>query len=87
MEMRVCVSQENIDDGAHGDGMYCPIANAFQDIGAVFVDVHGCVSVEFDGGVLMEGDLPLAACDFIDAFDWGEAVEPFEFDIELKEAA
>ncbi len=81
--MKIKLTQSHIDAGVKGDCGSCPVALAVMEAtGAKEAGVAG-------GSMWIEGyrlitSTPAAIRDFIDAFDAGRPVEPFEFDIELE---
>lgn len=74
--IHVAVSQDDIDFGVRHDARSCPIALSLSSL-------DEGVYVTRDWVIVMGGefDLPPEAASFVSAFDEGEAVEPFEFDL------
>lgn len=81
--MKISVTQEHIDAGTRCSPYACPIANAIRDtIGDVwFVSV---TRLEIKIGNSSRIAAPESARSFIDAFDDGQAVQPFEFELEME---
>ena len=77
--LRVHVRQHHIDAATPKSPSSCPIALAMRPIANVFVTP---VMVRYYEGDAM-APLPKIAKEFVAAYDAGEKVEPFEFDIRL----
>lgn len=82
--MKIEVTQEDIEKGKRGSKCYCPIALALMR-----AQPTRCVSV---GALTVALDLPRVCLNlphrvrcWIYDFDSGEAVAPFEFDLDLPE--
>lgn len=81
--MKIKVTQEHIDKGERSLCAFCPVALAFKD---VFPDKKvqagiGVAIIEDAKYLLAEyWDLPREASNFIEQFDRGFPVYPFEFD-------
>ena len=86
--VRVRVTAADIAAGRPSDACSCPVALAVQRAtGDPTVDVCGVVaagSLRAHFG-LRGVDLPLAAVNFVSAFDRGDPVTPFEFDLDVGE--
>lgn len=94
---RVHVSAKNIRVGVPEDGSNCPIADAFKELFPgltvhVVIPSHdqsGGARVEINppvGSPLTRIQLPDAAWEFGKAFDAGQEVKPFTFDVEIPTA-
>lgn len=87
--MKVQVTQDHIDNGHRNSAVSCPIALALKETpGATNVSVGiGTASIGY-GNVLRYDykrtyyHLPWQATEFIDRFDFGDPVQPFEFEME-----
>jgi len=85
---RICVTQEDIDQGARQSCVACPIALAARRAGVANAEV-GCRDLwqttwDEDG----EDEttfvrMPQVARDFVRAFDRNEKTSPFEFEVTL----
>lgn len=86
MKIEVNVTKEDIIKGVPKDGQSCPIALALlRATGADEVDVTR-ESITIDrGGVRKRIKAPETATAFIDAFDYGYALDPISFTLEFKE--
>jgi hypothetical protein len=81
------VTAGHIAKGEHDSCRFCPVAlamkEAFPDAELVAVD---SARVIMGGGLRRRGwvelDLPDAATRFIEAFDAGDPVQPFSFDLD-----
>lgn len=86
MIITIQVTEQDISTGLAGDCEECPIAlaiyRALSDAG-VRVGTAG-VTLYREGTNAMLA-LPEAATRFIDGFDHDEAVEPFEFDLDVPD--
>lgn len=85
--MRVKVTQEDIEKGIPEHCGKCPIARAIRRAmpDAISVGV-GSIGVEwFDKSGFRVAELPQQAQQFIYYFDFGEPVQPFEFDLEIPQ--
>lgn len=81
--MRIEVTQEDIDKGAKGDCLLCPIAHAvMRATGAQCVNVHTRIEVLHTDktGWRHFGHTP-ASFEFLRAFDREEPVSPFSFEL------
>ena len=83
--VRVQVTQQDIDDGKAGEAYRCPVALAAR---RAFPRQH--VRVYAPCIMLIESgyptfDLPSEARRFVDRFDGGVHVEPFEFDLDVPD--
>lgn len=84
MKVTVSVTADDLANGKPGDACKCPVAKAINRAvprgrGAV-VNPSCCW---FGPARRFKRDLPPVAHDFILAFDRGEEVEPFSFDLEV----
>lgn len=77
------VNRQHIDRGSIA-GTSCPIALALKDAGAIapYVDLDGIQFVYEGVAYYLQPDQ--GTKDFIRAFDGGDPVEPFAFDIDLR---
>lgn len=87
-KMLVRVTQDDIDEGEREDCFMCPVARALtREFPGCIPEVTGTgiELYEFDdacdglGTWLFHARTPKKAAEFIEAFDDGEGVEPFEF--------
>lgn len=80
--MIIRVTQAHIDEGYRRNPWCCPVALAIRGAMAVEHGVrilsHG---ITFPGGSV---STPEKVLDFIDAFDDGQSVQPFEFDLPVQ---
>ena len=78
--MKISVKQRHIKEGRRNASMYCPIALATQE-------AAGTENCGAGPCKMWIGDnfysLPPSARDFVNYFDRGFPVAPFEFEIEL----
>ncbi len=81
----IVVTADHIKQGQPLNGNACPIALAYKEATGIKVSV-GVFSIRTytrDGvGKEFIGELPSEAVRFIDDFDQGRPVEPFEFTLE-----
>lgn len=83
--MKIRVRQEHIDKGVCNSPWECPIALAAQEaIGTDELSVWPYLLTWCAGELVHEADMPRPAREFIENFDDGRPVEPFEFEIEVK---
>ena len=90
--MNVRITQADIDNGKPDHTCLCPIALAIERaLRARGLDVEG-VQVEANRVEIAYGadrirwrtiDLPESAIEFIERFDYGTGVDPFEFELQL----
>lgn len=93
MKFHINVTQECIDKGKRCDCELCPIALAAVEAGIPSVGVGKSAMNVYSNFSVMNvyGNpsyvvgLPNVAHNFIDAFDRGDTVKPFEFDIEVPD--
>jgi hypothetical protein len=85
----ITVLQDDIDKGKKGDTRECAIALAAK---RDLADLLGEDEISVCFGVISMFDashtvchLPHEACIFIKAFDRGQPVKPFKFEVELRE--
>lgn len=77
--MKISVTQEDINEGTPQDCWSCPIARAVQRAtGFDWVEVDG-MYVEAGGVPQKSCELPAEARRFVNKFDDGRYVEPFDF--------
>jgi hypothetical protein len=83
--MKICVTAEDIKKGRRGSPKRCPIALATKRACGVraVVGTDGTMWVE-TSSACVEISLSLAAMNFVDDFDLGLAVGPFEFDVNFE---
>lgn len=86
MHLEIAVTQEDIAVGTPDSSLSCPVARAIKRAtraGLVSVDVDEIV-IRFrpDGGPPIYLNTPDEIIEFIDAFDSGEEVEPFGFNLD-----
>ena len=79
--MRVQVKQAHIDAGIPRHASYCPIALALKEQTGELWTVTDDVAYP-DKLTAPLGELPVQVREFILAFDTGEPVQPFEFELE-----
>lgn len=84
--MRVKVTQRHIERATKNDCQSCPIAIAIRDLGMleVYVADGGEDEISFldpKSGKYVDCVISEATREFIDAFDNGEKVKPFSFDL------
>ena len=82
--MRVKVEQRHIDDGVRRSVTECPIAQAMWGLGFKYVEVNSKhVMFSKDCANWIEDDvLPAEAQCFLNDYDMGLHVEPFEFELD-----
>lgn len=85
--IKIEVTQEDIDRGKQGSRCWCPIARAIKRTlywmpGDTMIP-DGRVEVSIAQVAIEDGraDLPFEASNFIVAFDRGEPVKPFSFEL------
>ena len=90
MEITVDVTKKMIERGKPGSTMFCPVALALDAMD--YTHIHVCSdNVEVrDGQILLRGDLPADAQQFIERFDDAEdedarALPPLAFKMGLRE--
>lgn len=85
--MLIRVTQEDIDHGQRGFCATCPVALAATRAAGREIRIGystwlaGTVTGWLQGE--RSGPLPKAVSEFIDRFDAGDPVQPFEFELEL----
>jgi len=91
--MKITVTAEDIAQGEPKDAIYCPVARALTRVwdrpawvcwgtATYFADRAPDSSLEFPTFLVsFKFDLPDQVNEFIERFDEGDTVEPFEFDI------
>lgn len=84
-KMKIQVTSEHIQNGKRTSAFNCPIALAMKDTGLANVSVgpKHAVVVNTAGDKIIS--LPIEVRSFIKTFDDNLPVEPFEFEINLKE--
>lgn len=84
--LTVDVTQDDIDNGEPVNGNHCAVALALiRATGDPYVSCGIATASWYVGGDVKYVCLPTKATDFIDAFDEGEPVEPFSFEVEVVE--
>ena len=90
--MNVSITNEDIDNGRPDHTCLCPIAIAIEralrkrglDIRGVQVEASHVEIAYYAGGIRWRRiTLPQEARTFIERFDYGTEVEPFEFELQL----
>jgi hypothetical protein len=81
--MKIQVTQENIDQG-NSFSSECPVALACQDAGLAYVDVSypASLPLEIQWGAeqpMQHAVAPRSVRRFVEAFDKGQPVKPFNF--------
>jgi hypothetical protein len=88
MKIKIEVTEDDILNGKKGSGCFCPIARAVKRklIPATYVRVtkHDLVT-DYSEIFPASASLPNTAQSFIQAFDAGHKVEPFDFEIEVND--
>lgn len=81
MRIQIHVTDSDILNGQRGSSTACPVAWAIRRTLSygTFIRV-GKTTAAIGGGYVT---LPTAAAGFVRAFDFGEPVEPFSFEIDL----
>lgn len=80
--MKISVTQEHIDQGKKNDNRACPIALAINDATKTNSASVGWFSCSFHTHLgRVTRSLPVQASRFIDYFDGGNSVSPFEFEV------
>ena len=80
---KIQVTQEHINKGKRMKACECPVALAIRDKTKWIPDVSSLI-VTFPGTLDTEW-LPAKAAEFVNAFDSGNPVKPFEFEMKLPE--
>lgn len=84
--MEITVNQGHIDAGIPSDKSHCPVALAMASAGLVCPEVHAS-RLEYVSGAYsnypahIHHPTPLEVVDFIEAFDAGNDVSPFDFNL------
>jgi hypothetical protein len=85
--MIIKVTQKHIDEGKPSSCGSCPIALAVLESDNRIMNVQAMLSViriDFDGSTPIRViTTPYEAVRFMRKFDWGQEVEPFEFELNL----
>jgi len=85
--VKIVVTQSDIELGTPDSCAFCPIALAatraypdadYVDVGPDRIEVHYWDGCKTD---IVFRDLPMIAQQFIEDFDSGETVQPFEFEL------
>lgn len=85
MKLKINVTQECIDAGVPTEPAHCPIAVAVENMGAYNIEIGSDWAIAEWNDRVINTELPLSAQEFIAAFDEDKPVEPFEFEIEIKD--
>lgn len=92
VNVRVSVTPEDIACGAKGSYTSCPIALAvrravpeltYASVSDTMVSARTKIPKGSDARY--HGTLPKEAGDFVNAFDWGKEVVPFDFSLTLEQ--
>jgi len=86
----VRVTAGHIAKGTRSDPCACPVAHAVMDAlpSPCEVDLYvGRIYIRPDAGDLVIVEQPASVIDFIEAFDDGQPVQPFEFTLDWQPAA
>lgn len=84
---KVTVAKADIDEGVCGDGELCPVAIALtRTLNRNVVVEDSDISVYKPSGMSLEQRIPTPRIvkDFINKFDAGMPVEPFEFELDVE---
>ncbi len=81
--MKIKVTQEHIERGRPKSDWACPIACALHEQRPTFEVSVGCYKTLINKVMYA---LPAKARDFIDDFDSGKPVTPFEFELPLEDS-
>jgi hypothetical protein len=83
----VNVTRDHIVRGSRGQFDRCPVALAILELlperSLAVVDPYEIYVELLDSGVYYRAKSPGEVCEFMIAFDEGEAVSPFSFDVEF----
>lgn len=79
--MTITVEQKHIDNADPGSAFGCPVARAARDAGLVDAFV---LSRLYWAGRARQAELPEWVLDTILAFDAGEPIAPFSFELDVK---
>src|SRR2546423_13684013 len=85
--MKITVTAEDIDGGIRRDPHNCPVARALRRAGVAHSGVGGIAVMLGNQDQRMMVFLPGPAQEWIMQFDWGQPVQPFEFEIVLPSDA
>lgn len=89
--MKIKVTSEDIEKGTPGDCTRCPVARALKRRGFKYVSVHE-ERIEFRRTILSEKRQSILSgyskvSMFVAAFDRGDNVAPFTFELDTRGAA
>jgi len=86
VDIRVNVTQKDIEKGRCGLILLCPVALAIRRALPEIMSLRyvGIKSINVDGHVF---DFPIPIARFISDFDHGRAVKPFKFILRFRESA
>ena len=83
--MRVKVTQDHIDRGLRSHTRCCPLALALQSAtGNIYICVGSSLVWDTNKPGEIYGHISTRAEHFVEDFDNGEPVVPFEFELEMK---
>lgn len=89
-KVKIEVKQYHIDSGTPKNFSCCPIALAVQEVFPHYVVEVGEFDLTLENGTgdcdyekYLEYELPAEACDFVEQFDSGHYVRPFDFELEI----
>jgi hypothetical protein len=85
--VKIHVTQDDIDKGIQSNCVECPVARALNRAGIKGLVASGFVSVN-DGDTFYNGfyaELPRSASRFINRFDKGWSVKPFDFFLNMPD--
>ena len=84
MKYKIKVTTKNIEDGIPHSGEYCPIALAIQDHKSLKEKLKGTYVYTWKiEGPNIKVSIPKKAKNFINKFDNGCKVKPFEFFVDV----
>lgn len=81
--MKIQVTQEDITNGKKDHCIQCPIALAMIRTTGKIWEVYNTCCGRLENEFYIEHRLPQEAQVFIEAFDDGDDVSPFEFELEI----
>lgn len=81
MNIKVEVTQQDIDRGCPSNAYFCPIAQSFRRRGIDEVEVDGALIIWTEDGIQRSCEMPPVAGEFIRKFDRYQEVQPFTFNL------